>query len=97
MNNHATHPLFQAAVDRIYREIGEDGRRELGSLERGNLIMCHFGLAMGVRNSLGLWHDHLLVEACGEQEADGASMRIVEGVWEKIQAEDAGNPDTDVS
>jgi hypothetical protein len=36
-----------------------------------------------------------LFEACGESEPDGASMRIVEGVWDKIHAHDAGISESD--
>jgi hypothetical protein len=49
------------------------------------LIWFHFDWAMNMRNEFGMWHGNSeLIESCWASDPDGASMAIVEAVWQEL-------------
>jgi hypothetical protein len=60
-------------------------KKAIKNTSEENLIMFHMGWAMNIRNEFGLWKGNQdLIESCGEYEADGASIVIVQTVWEEL-------------
>ncbi len=68
-------------------------------MSKGELITLHFSLGMYIRNEFGLWQGNdKLLRACYPEvsdpylreivmhDPDGASRRIIEALWEKMQA-----------
>lgn len=50
-----------------------------------NLIMCHFGWAVNMRNEFGLWQgNNELIASCGANNPDDASTAIVRSVWKVL-------------
>ncbi len=94
-----------ATVEEAAREVlswlSAEDRVRLAAKGRGQLIDEHFGLAMAIRNELGLRHgNEELLEDCWRHEtsqlysrfralytADEASGVIVERAWELARAE----------
>jgi hypothetical protein len=55
-------------------------------MARGELCRCHFGLAMGIHNSLKLWElGNQIVANSGIFHADDCDLAIGSRIWEKLQ------------
>ncbi len=78
----------EQAVAVLLPGLDEAAREKIRGTPRGDLIIFHHGWGTGIRNELGLWrgNDDLL-RACGEKHPDGASMVIIEAVWDALQKE----------
>jgi hypothetical protein len=85
----STWPLtLDTAVERLLGEMSEANKELLRSTPKDRLIGFHMGWAMGIRHAFGLWRGNSqLMESCGEQNADDASMVIVEAVWQRLQVD----------
>lgn len=90
---------FTAAVDRLMSTMTADDLTALRDTPKGSLIQYHFSLGMYIRNEFGLWqgNDELLRSCYPEvtdsylleiikQDPDGASTRIIEGLWRRLQS-----------
>jgi hypothetical protein len=50
------------------------------------LIWFDLEWALNMRNEFGMWQGNkALIESCGASDPDGASMAIVEAVWQVLQ------------
>jgi hypothetical protein len=51
-----------------------------------DIIMCHFGWAVNMRNEFGMWEGNEdLIRSCQAHNPDDASMPIVKAVWEMLK------------
>jgi len=80
------------AVALVIHGMDEESKQLVRDTGRGDLIAFHHTWGQGIRNSLGLWRGTVqLTRDCGAGEPDGASMAIIEGVWEALQEGLGGN------
>lgn len=88
---------MEEAVPRLLEILGPEPKKELRELKADDLILCHFGLAMYVRNEFGLWNDNkeLMLSSGYLFDADGCSNEIVKRAWEKLQLADAAGREPD--
>ena len=78
----------EATVDDIISKLSEKNKETVRTTRREDLIKFHHGWGTGIRNHYGLWrgNNELLESACGRKcHPDGASMIIIEAVWNKLQ------------
>lgn len=76
----------EEAVNQILKEMSETDKETIRNKKKGELIMYHHGWGTAIRNSFGLWgNNQALLEDTGKNHPDGASMVIIEAVWEKLQ------------
>ncbi len=84
------------AVDFVLVRLSDGDKQQLRETPKDGLIEHHFGLGMWIRNKLQLWDRKLdlsgPIDELRLMLADDASMRIIEGVWEKLQ-QDEGKGD----
>ena len=77
------------AVDFVLAYLSNEDKQQLRETPKDGLSEHHFGLGMWIRNKLRLWDRKLdLSEPIDELKfmlPDDASMRILEGMWEKLQ------------
>ena len=77
------------AVDFVLARLSDEDKEQLRETPKEELSEHHFGLGMWIRNKLRLWDRKLdLSGPIDEFEfmlPDDASMRIIEGMWEKLQ------------
>jgi hypothetical protein len=60
-------------------------KQALKSISEENLIMCHFGWAVNMRNEFGMWQGNEdLTKSCKADHPDDASMVIVQVVWKEL-------------
>jgi len=79
---------IEEAVDALLSQLATQSQDRLRATRREDLIGLHFGLGMWIRNNLGLWHGNTaLLADTGQEHPDGASMVIIEELWERLQAE----------
>lgn len=64
--------------------LGEDWKEVLMKTKKKDLNNRHFDLGMLIRNGLNLHHNQELQESCGENNADDASMVIIQALWEHL-------------
>jgi len=86
---HPDWPLtVDAAVTKILAEMSEADKAAVRAKKKDDLILYHHGWGTGIRNEFGLWHgnDSLLAD-CHTDVPDGASMVIIEAVWQKLQTQ----------
>lgn len=74
------------AVTKILAGMSEADKAAVRAKKKDELIEYHNGWGMGIRNEFGLWHgnDSLLAD-CHTDVPDGASMVIIEAVWQRLQ------------
>jgi hypothetical protein len=84
----STWPLtVDAAVDRLLSKMHPYDQLLLQKTAEKDLIQFHMGWGMGIRHEFGLWRDNTqLLDACGTDEPDSASMSIIETVWRRLQS-----------
>jgi len=82
----------QEAIDRLVRELDEPSKERVRRTRREDLIRFHRGWGTGIRNDYGMWRGNkALVDSCiarrpgTQRHPDGASMIIIEGVWDALQ------------
>lgn len=74
------------AVDEIIATFPRDVLEKLASMTEEDLIECHFGLGLWIRNNFGLWKGNkALLEDAGSDIPDTASMTIIRTVWQKLR------------
>lgn len=82
---------LEEAVSVIFSHLSAEDKETLRQTPKEDLILYHMSWGMGIRNEFGLWagNEALLKSACGGTPChpDTASMRIMEGVWDKAQNE----------
>jgi hypothetical protein len=60
-------------------------KQALKNTSKENLIMCHFGWAVNMRNEFGMWQgNEELIKSCYAGNPDDASMVIVKTVWKEL-------------
>jgi hypothetical protein len=88
----AKHPDWPLTVDAAATKIlaGMSGadKAAVRAKKKDELIEYHHGWGTGIRNEFGLWHgnDSLMAD-CHAEHPDGASMVIIEAVWQRLQTE----------
>jgi hypothetical protein len=73
-----------AAVERLLAILSEETKATVREMPEEELIFCHHGLGMGIRNEFGLWkgNEKLIKSACPEGgHPDDASMVIIQALW----------------
>jgi hypothetical protein len=80
----------EATVKDIIARMSESDKELVRKRRKDGLIQFHFHWGTGIRNYYGLLRGNkeLLRSACGPDsfcDADEASMRIIEAVWEALQ------------
>jgi hypothetical protein len=64
----------------------------LKSTAEENLIMCHFGWPVNMRNEFGMWKgNEALIRSCKVDHPDDASMAIVRTVGSELTPIRVGN------
>ena len=85
---HKPPTTVEQAVEVLLSQLATQSKDRLRRDRREDLIGLHFGLGMWIRNNFGLWtHNRTLLEDTGQEHPDGASMAIIEALWESLQAE----------
>ena len=88
MIHHKPATTVEEAVEALLSQLSSQSKDRLRRGRREDLIDHHFGLGMWIRNNFGLWnHNRTLLEDTGQEHPDGASMAIIEALWESLQAE----------
>ena len=78
------------AATYMLTQLDDSQKAELRALPQESLIMCHFRLAMRIRNELKLWEpNHPLAQGKLFFDADDCSKAIVKVMWKKLQRSDA--------
>jgi ribonuclease HI len=76
------------AATYMLAQLDEAQTAKLRAMSDSELIMCHFGLGMRIRNELKLWEsNHPLANGEMFFDADSCSMAIVELMWKRLQNE----------
>jgi hypothetical protein len=58
-------------------------KEQIKYTSQDQLIWFDLGWALNMRNEFGMWEGNsALIESCAASDPDGASMAIVEAVWE---------------
>ena len=79
---------LEEAATYMLAQLDEAQTAKLRAMSQSDLIMCHFGLAMRIRNTLKLWEsNHPLANGEMFFDADSCSMAIVELMWKRLQNE----------
>jgi hypothetical protein len=74
------------AVTQILSGMNKADRELVRSTKQEDLILYHHGWGTGIRNDLGLWQgNEALMADCHADHPDGASMVIIEAVWQRLQ------------
>jgi len=83
----------EEAVAHLVGTMSKEDKQKVRSTTKEDLIKFHFGWGMGIRNDFGLWGKNSeLLQSCARKKGqeqihpDAASMLIIEGVWEALQA-----------
>ena len=86
---HPDWPLtVNAAVTKILAGMSEANKASVRAKRKHDLIEYHHGWGTGIRNELGLWSgNNSLMTDCHADHPDGASMVIIEAVWERLQTQ----------
>ncbi|MBL7110200.1 MAG: hypothetical protein ISS11_08185 [Candidatus Marinimicrobia bacterium] len=81
---------IEEAVERLMKELSNDDLDKIKNMKEEDLIMLHFGLGQGIRNSYGLWADNkALLKSCGgeDMQPDDASSAIINFLWITLRQE----------
>ena len=86
---HPDWPLtVDAAVTKILAGMTDADKAAVRAKKKDELIEYHHGWGTGIRNEFGLWHgNYSLLADCHTDVPDGASMVIIEAVWQRLQRE----------
>lgn len=74
------------AVTLLLDDLNDADKKVVRDTKKDDLIRFHHGWGTHIRNEFGLWRDNtnLLVD-CHSDHPDGASMVIIEAVWQRLQ------------
>ena len=75
-------------VQDILETLTEGQKADIRSKSKEDLIMYHHGWGTNIRNRYLLWHNEELLKNIGKEDADDASMVIIEAVWEALKIGD---------
>jgi hypothetical protein len=76
----------EQAVTNIVASMSAEDKQKVRATKKEDLIQYHHGWGTGIRNGFGLWRGNReLLADCKSQHPDGASMVIIEAVWERLQ------------
>lgn len=76
------------AVAKLIKELPDSEKQQIRTTAKQDLIEYHFSLGLYIRNNYGLWRgNRALMTDCHATEPDGASMVIIEALWQKLQNE----------
>jgi hypothetical protein len=74
------------AVESILSRMPSEDQARLRTTRREDLINDLHSWGRGIRNEFQLWgRNQALLEACGTDSPEGASMVIMEAVWDRLQ------------
>jgi hypothetical protein len=74
------------AVATILADMKDAHKARVRDTKKEDLILFHHGWGTGIRNEFGLWRGNTnLMAACHADHPDGASMVIIEAVWQRLQ------------
>ena len=77
---------LQDAAHEIIAGMDEDTKAEIRAQAKKDLVLYHHGWGTAIRNAYRLWRENReLLASCGTDDADVASMQIIESVWERLQ------------
>jgi Domain of unknown function (DUF6794) len=88
----ARHPQWPLtvndAVTRILAGMSTENKEKIRATKKDDLILYHHGWGTGIRNEFGLWNgNYSLMSDCHADYPDGASMVIIEAVWQRLQTQ----------
>jgi len=88
----AKHPEWPStvneAVTKILAGMSEADKFAVRAKKKDELIAYHHGWGTGIRNEFGLWSgNYSLLSDCHAANPDGASLVIIEAVWEKLRVQ----------
>jgi hypothetical protein len=67
-------------------ELDDPDKAHVRDTKKEDLISFHHGWGTEIRNNFGLWRGNTnLLADCRAEEPDGASMVIIEAVWQRLQ------------
>ena len=78
---------FDQAVDHLYNHLHPTAKMNLKQTEREDLICWLLKLGQRVRILYDMWNNPKLLQSCGCDHPDAASLTIIAGVWERIRKE----------
>ena len=68
--------------------VSEADKAAVKAKKKDELIEYHMNWGLGIRNNYGLWHgNYSLLTDCHADVPDGASMVIIEAVWQRLQTQ----------
>jgi len=74
------------AVECLNDTLGPDDRRTLVETLEDDLVDCHFGFGLAIRNAFALHNGNPdLLTACGTTHPDDAAAVIIEALWMRLQ------------
>src|SRR5260370_21723319 len=74
------------AVERLLDGMGEADKKMVRDTKKEDLIQLHHGCGTGIRNEFGLWRGNTnLLADCRAHDPDGASIVIIETIWQRLQ------------
>ena len=74
------------AVSLLVAELSEKEKQEIRRTPKEDLIKYHHTWGMAIRNGFGLRRgNQALMKDTGAEDPDGASMVLIEAVWEHLQ------------
>lgn len=84
---HPDWPLtVEDAVTKILAEMSETDKATVRAKKQDELIEYHMSWGLWIRNYYGLWNgNYSLLTDCHTGVPDGASMVIIEAVWQRLQ------------
>ena len=88
----AKHPDWPLTVDdavtRILSGWSQADKAEFRAKKKDDLILYHMSLGLWIRNNYGLWNGNAsLLADCHTDVPDGASMVIIEAIWQRLQTQ----------
>ena len=88
----------EGVIADIVSKLDAESRAKLRGMKKWELIEYHHGWGTSIRNRYGLWSNEALLRRCAARfgydefiHPDSASMLIMEGVWEAVNAPGATN------
>jgi hypothetical protein len=76
---------LDAFANKVLADLPKATRDELCGLDESDLISCHFGLGMWIRNNYNLWEMQVVSNDGAVMHPDDISQEIIERMWQKLQ------------
>lgn len=74
------------AVTHLLNVLDDESKQAVRDTVESDLIRFHFPWGQGIRNEFGLWRGNReLLESCGAERPDDASMVIIKAVWRRLR------------